>query len=143
MDRFQVFRGHDILIVNIQFYLAVFIFYRISPPAYLHTCSPIGRGIHFVQAQVTFSRYGHTKSSVCEHFDADKFSSRTFDLLVANTLIYVRYLIHVQLSSKYDYICELGIEFQSFSIRNIELCRKMHFYTNASGIWSLRLHRLQ
>ena len=134
MNCLKVFRRHNILVFDIQFDIAVFIFYRISTPTNLHASSPVGGSVHFVQAQVTFTGNGHTESSVGKHFDTDQFSFRSRNLLVDDLPIDFMHLFQIQLTRQDDNIGKTGIEFQCFRIGNVELCGKMHLLSDAVGI---------
>ena len=116
MDGFQVFRRHNILVVNIQLHIRLLVAHRIGTAAHLHTRSPVGRMVHLVQREVALARYRHAQSAMTEHLDTYPFTARTADILFADMAVDFRHLFQVQLTCQHHYIGKLGIETQSLHI---------------------------
>ena len=127
MNGLQVFRRHDILVVNFQFNITFLILHRISTAAHLHTSPPIGRSIHLIQTKVTLAGHCHAQSSMTEHLDTNQFSARPAYMLLFYLTIDFCDLLQIKFTGKYHHIGKLCVKLQSLSIGDIQLRGKMHF----------------
>ena len=93
MNRLQVLRRHDILILHIQLDLAILIMHRIGTTTNLHASPPVGGSVHLMQTQIAFTGHGHAQSPVSEHLYADQFPFRALDLLLHDLLINLMHLL--------------------------------------------------
>ena len=134
MDGFQVFGRHDILVVHIQFHIRLLITHRVRATAHLHAGTPVGRVVHLVQRKIAFSRHCHTESTVTEHFDTNRLSAGTTDILLADMTINLRYLFQIQLACQYHNIGKLCVEAQGLHIRDIQLRTEMYLLTDLPRI---------
>ena len=134
MNSLQVFRRHDIFVVDIQFHICLLITNGIRTTAYLHTSPPVGGVIHFMQREVALSGDCHTQSTVTEHLNTNLFTTRSTDIFFPDLTINLCNLLQIQFACKHHNIGKLGIKFQGFRIRYIKLSRQMHFLPDPAGI---------
>ena len=134
MNGFQVFGRHNVLVVYIQFHIRFLVAHRIRAAAYLHTGTPIGRVIHFVQRQIALTGDCHAQGTVTEHFNTNLFARRATYILFYDMTIDLRHLLQIQFAGKHYHIGKLGIESQSLYIGYIQLGRKMYLLPDPAGI---------
>ena len=70
-DCLKILGRHDVLIVNFEFDVPLFIFDNVSASARLHTSTSICTLSCIVQTEIALAAHCHTKSSVAEHLDSD------------------------------------------------------------------------
>ena len=134
MNSFQVFRRHDIFVINIQFHIRFLITNGIRTTTHLHTSTPVGRMVHLMQRKIAFTRNSHTERTMTEHFNTKLFATRTADMFFLYLPVNLRYLFQIQFTGQYHYISKPGIEFQRFCIGDIQLGGKMHLLPYPAGI---------
>ena len=134
MNGFQVLRGHDILVVNVQFEVRGLIFDRVSASAHLYTSASIGTEAVVIEAQVTFPTHRHTQRTVTEHLNTQEFAFRTADSLFFYVAMNRSHLLHIQFARQHDDIGELRIELERFGVGDIELGGEMHLLSDRSTI---------
>ena len=129
------------MIVDHQLGAAVAVAHLVRTGAKLAAGTPVGRTPCVVQAQVTFARYSHAQGTVRKHLDPDRFSSRTANIPLTDTVVNSPHLRNGQLACQHHHICELGVKSDRFQIRQVQLRRDMHFKADRPGIKDTRLIR--
>ena len=133
-DCLQVFRAHYVLVVNLEFNIALSVFYDISSTANLHARTSVCAAVHVVQTEIALARDCHAQCSVAEHLDANKLALRSADILFDNLIVNLANLLQVEFARKNNYIGKLCIELKCLDVRDVQLGRKMNLLTNLVAI---------
>ena len=133
-DGLQVFRAHDVLVVNLQLVAGLVVGHGVAAAADLHAFAPVGRAVGIVQAHVTLARYGHAECAVAEHLDADGLPHRPADVPCQDLSVYLLYLLHVQFARQDGDVCKLCIELQGIDVRDVQLRGEVYLYARLPAI---------
>ena len=128
VDGFQVFRTHDILVLDGEFVAGVAVGHHVGATANLSACAAIGAGAGFVQTHVAFAAHRHTQGAVAKHFDAHLLSVRSAHIIFHNGLMHSLHLVHIQFARQHLHIRPLRIVAHGFAIAHIHLCGNVHFH---------------
>ena len=134
VNGFQVFGRHDIFVLNVQLVAGLKIGDAVSAPANLGACTPVGTGIHLVEAEVALARHGHAQGAVAEHLDAHRFAFRATDVVALDGVADCAHLVEVELAGKDDHIGPLRVEPHGLGVGDIALGGYVDLHSAAAGI---------
>ncbi len=138
MDGFQILGRHDVFVVDGELLTCLEVGHLIPSPADLGAGTTVGRRVHFMQAEVAFTRYGHAEGAVAEHLDTHEFPTGAPHVVAHDCIMDGTHLVEVQFAGEHHNIGILRVEFHRVDVRYALLGRDMHLHPTAAGIENRR-----
>ena len=133
-DGAKILGRHDILVVDFEFEVALFVADDIAATAELETGAPIGRVVVVVEREVAFAADAHAEGAVGEDLYLYQLALGPSDVVVANELGNLRHLPQRQFAGSDNHIGEASIVAHSLDVRDVALGGDMHFDANLISI---------
>ncbi len=133
VDGADVVGRHDEVVVEEEFLACVFGDDFVLGAAVLCTGSSVCGGVVGVERHAAASGLGDAEGSVGEGFDLDRATGRAAQIIGDDLLADLADHGEVELSSEYDAITELGVEFERLVVGDGELGREVDFEAELAG----------
>ena len=134
VDRLQILRRHDVLVVDLKLDARLLILHLVGAAADLRAGATVSALTLLVQAEVALTRDGHTEGAMGEHLDTDGLTSRADDGLFDDRLMDGSDLVHIQLTCQDHDVSELRVEAQRLDVGDIELGGEVDFDTDTTRV---------